>query len=117
MESEIDRLIEEQMPRVPSKAEELYDRAQEVLAENQPMIFLANGILGAGKNVRARPEKSWADSRREPLARGHTVSSAFRRYSRTSVLRSADRFPLPMVWRDAPARDSTSVIRRSIARR
>jgi len=51
-EAEIDRLIEEQMSaRTFEGRKRLYDRAQEVLAENQPMIFLASpNILAGAKN-------------------------------------------------------------------
>ncbi len=51
-EAEIDRLIEEQMSaRTFEQRKILYDRAQEVLAENQPMIFLASpNILAGAKN-------------------------------------------------------------------
>jgi len=51
-EAEIDRLIEEQMSaRTFEQRKKLYDRAQEVLAENQPMIFLASpNILAGAKN-------------------------------------------------------------------
>jgi peptide/nickel transport system substrate-binding protein len=51
-EAEIDRLIEEQMSaRTFEQRKKIYDRAQEVLAENQPMIFLASpNILAAAKN-------------------------------------------------------------------
>ena len=51
-EAEIDRLIEEQMSaRTFEQRKKIYDRAQEVLAENQPMIFLASpNILAGAKN-------------------------------------------------------------------
>jgi peptide/nickel transport system substrate-binding protein len=51
-EAEIDRLIEEQMSaRTFEQRKRIYDRAQEVLAENQPMIFLASpNILAGAKN-------------------------------------------------------------------
>jgi peptide/nickel transport system substrate-binding protein len=51
-EAEIDRLIEEQMSaRTFEQRKKLYDRAQEILAENQPMIFLASpDILTGAKN-------------------------------------------------------------------
>jgi peptide/nickel transport system substrate-binding protein len=51
-ETEIDRLIEEQMSaRTFEQRKKLYDRAQEILAENQPMIFLASpDILAGAKN-------------------------------------------------------------------
>ncbi len=52
-EAEIDRLIEEQMSaRTFAERKKLYDRAQEILAENQPMIFLASpNILVGAKNT------------------------------------------------------------------
>jgi peptide/nickel transport system substrate-binding protein len=52
-EAEIDRLIEEQMSaRTFNERKKLYDRAQEILAENQPMIFLASpDILVGAKNI------------------------------------------------------------------
>ena len=51
-EAEIDRLIEEQMSaRTFEQRKKIYDRAQELLAENQPMIFLASpNILAGAKN-------------------------------------------------------------------
>ena len=51
-EAEIDRLISEQMiARTFAQRNKLYDRAQEILAENQPMIFLASpDILAGAKN-------------------------------------------------------------------
>ncbi len=51
-EAEIDRLIEEQMSATSfEQRKKLYDRAQEILAENQPMIFLASpDILAGAKN-------------------------------------------------------------------
>ena len=51
-EAEIDRLIEEQMSaRTFEPRKKLYDRAQQILAENQPMIFLASpDILAGAKN-------------------------------------------------------------------
>jgi peptide/nickel transport system substrate-binding protein len=51
-EAEIDRLIEEQMSAPTfEERKKIYDRAQEVLAENQPMIFLASpNILAGAKN-------------------------------------------------------------------
>jgi len=51
-EAEIDRLTEEQMSaRTFEQRKKIYDRAQEVLAENQPMIFLASPhILAGAKN-------------------------------------------------------------------
>jgi peptide/nickel transport system substrate-binding protein len=52
-EAEIDRLIEDQMSaRTFEQRKKLYDRAQEILAENQPMIFLASpDILAGAKNT------------------------------------------------------------------
>ena len=48
-EAEIDQLIEEQMSaRTFEQRKKLYDRAQEILAENQPMIFLASPDILAG---------------------------------------------------------------------
>jgi peptide/nickel transport system substrate-binding protein len=51
-EAEIDRLMEEQLSaRTFEQRKKLYDRAQEILAENQPMIFLASpDILAGAKN-------------------------------------------------------------------
>jgi peptide/nickel transport system substrate-binding protein len=51
-EAEIDHLIEDQMSaRTFEQRKKLYDRAQEILAENQPMIFLASpDILTGAKN-------------------------------------------------------------------
>jgi peptide/nickel transport system substrate-binding protein len=51
-EAEIDRLVEDQMSaRTFDQRKKLYDRAQEILAENQPMIFLASpDILAGAKN-------------------------------------------------------------------
>ena len=51
-EAEIDRLIEEQMyARTFEQRKKLYDRVQEILAEYQPMIFLASpDILVGAKN-------------------------------------------------------------------
>ncbi|HET6930882.1 MAG TPA: ABC transporter substrate-binding protein [Candidatus Acidoferrum sp.] len=51
-EAEIDRLIEDQMSaRSFDRRKELYDRAQEILFEYQPMIFLASpDILAGAKN-------------------------------------------------------------------
>ena len=51
-EAEIDRLIGEQMSaRTFEQRKKLYDRAQEILAEYQPMIFLASpDILAGAKN-------------------------------------------------------------------
>lgn len=51
-EAEIDKLMEQQLS-VPNYEErkKLYDRVQEILAENQPMIFLASpDILAGAKN-------------------------------------------------------------------
>lgn len=52
-EAEIDRLIEEQMSaRTFEQRKKLYDRAQEIFAEKQPMIFLASpDILAGAKNT------------------------------------------------------------------
>ncbi|MGB7847662.1 MAG: ABC transporter substrate-binding protein [Candidatus Acidiferrum sp.] len=48
-EAEIDRLIEEQMSAPTfEQRKKLYDRAQEILAEEQPMIFLASPDILAG---------------------------------------------------------------------
>src|SRR5260370_15861597 len=51
-EAEIDRLIEQQMTaRTFEQRKKLYDRAPEVLDENQPMIFLASpNILSDSTN-------------------------------------------------------------------
>lgn len=51
-EAEIDRSIEDQMSaRTFEQRKKLYDRVQEILAENQPMIFLAStDILAGAKN-------------------------------------------------------------------
>jgi peptide/nickel transport system substrate-binding protein len=51
-ETEIDRLIEDQMSaRTFDPRKKLYDRLQEILAEYQPMIFLASpDILAGAKN-------------------------------------------------------------------
>jgi len=51
-EAEIDHLIEDQMSaRTFEQRKKLYDRAQEILADNQPMIFLASpDILAGAKN-------------------------------------------------------------------
>ena len=51
-EAEIDRLIGEQMiARTFAQRKKLFDRAQEILSENQPMIFLASpDILAGAKN-------------------------------------------------------------------
>lgn len=53
-EAEIDRLIGEQMTaRTFAQRKKLYDRAQEILSEYQPMIFLASPdiLAGAKKSV------------------------------------------------------------------
>ncbi len=52
-EAEIDRLIEDQMwASTFEQRKKLYDRAQEILAEEQPIIFLASPhILVGAKNV------------------------------------------------------------------
>ena len=48
-ESEIDRLMEQQLTVVDQRErKKLYDRVQEILAENQPMIFLASPDVLAG---------------------------------------------------------------------
>jgi peptide/nickel transport system substrate-binding protein len=51
-EAEIDRLMEQQLATPGySQRKKLYDRVQEILAENQPMIFLASpDILAGAKN-------------------------------------------------------------------
>jgi peptide/nickel transport system substrate-binding protein len=51
-EAEIDRLIEEQLSaRTFDQRKKLYDQAQEILSEYQPMIFLASpDILAGAKN-------------------------------------------------------------------
>ena len=52
-EAEIDKLMEQQLA-TPSyeQRKKLYDRVQEILAENQPMIFLASpDILAGAKNA------------------------------------------------------------------
>jgi len=51
-EAEIDRLIEDQMSaRTFDQRKKLYDRAQEILADYQPVIFLASpDILAGAKN-------------------------------------------------------------------
>jgi peptide/nickel transport system substrate-binding protein len=51
-EAEIDRLMEQQLATPGySQRKKLYDRVQEILAENQPMIFLASpDILVGAKN-------------------------------------------------------------------
>jgi len=52
-EAEIDRLMEEQVGTPGyEQRKKLYDRVQEILAENQPMIFLASPhILAGAKNT------------------------------------------------------------------
>jgi peptide/nickel transport system substrate-binding protein len=52
-EAEIDRLMEEQLTVTSyEQRKKLYDRVQEILAEFQPMIFLASpDILVAAKNI------------------------------------------------------------------
>jgi peptide/nickel transport system substrate-binding protein len=48
-EAEIDRLMEQQLTaRTFEQRKQLYDRVQEILAENQPMIFLASPHILAG---------------------------------------------------------------------
>jgi len=51
-EAEIDRLMEQQLSEQTfEKRKHLYDRVQEILAENQPMVFLASpDILVGAKN-------------------------------------------------------------------
>ena len=51
-EAEIDHLMEQQLTATnTAQRKKLYDRAQEILAENQPMIFLASpDILAGAKN-------------------------------------------------------------------
>lgn len=51
-EAEIDKLMEQQMVTLTySKRKQLYDRVQELVAENLPFIFLATSdVLVAGKN-------------------------------------------------------------------
>jgi peptide/nickel transport system substrate-binding protein len=51
-EAEIDRLMEQQLTATsPSQRKKLYDRVQEILVENQPMIFLATpDVLVGAKN-------------------------------------------------------------------
>jgi peptide/nickel transport system substrate-binding protein len=51
-EAEIDRLMEQQLSaRAYEERKRLFDRVQEILAENQPMIFLASPhILAGAKN-------------------------------------------------------------------
>ena len=52
-EAEIDRLMEQQLDaRTYEQRKRLYDRLQEILAENQPMIFLASpDILVGARNT------------------------------------------------------------------
>jgi len=53
-EAEIDRLMEQQLSATSTaQRKKLYDRVQEILAEHQPMIFLASPdiLVGAKKNV------------------------------------------------------------------
>src|SRR5712671_3234485 len=53
-EAEIDRLMEQQLTATNNaRRKKLYDRVQEILAEHQPMIFLASPdiLVGAKKNV------------------------------------------------------------------
>jgi len=52
-EAEIDRLMEQQLDTPGfEQRKKLYDRVQEILAENQPMIFLASPhILAGAKNT------------------------------------------------------------------
>jgi len=53
-EAEIDRLMEQQLTATNNaQRKKLYDRVQEVLAERQPMIFLASPdiLAGAKKNI------------------------------------------------------------------
>jgi peptide/nickel transport system substrate-binding protein len=48
-EAEIDRLMEQQLYATSyGQRKKLYDRVQEILAENQPMIFLASPHILAG---------------------------------------------------------------------
>ena len=50
-EAEIDRLMEQQLGTPGyEKRKKLFDRVQEILAENQPMIFLASPHILAGAN-------------------------------------------------------------------
>ena len=51
-EAEIDRLMEQQLATTgDEQRKRLYDRVQEILAQNQPMIFLASpDILVGAKN-------------------------------------------------------------------
>lgn len=52
-EAEIDRLMEQQLSTTSyEQRKKLYDRVQEILAENQPMVFLASpNILVGAKNA------------------------------------------------------------------
>jgi peptide/nickel transport system substrate-binding protein len=52
-EAEVDRLMEEQLSATSyERRKKLYDRVQEILADNQPMIFLASpDILVGAKNT------------------------------------------------------------------
>jgi peptide/nickel transport system substrate-binding protein len=53
-EAEIDRLMEQQLTATnPAQRKKLYDRVQEILAEHQPMIFLASPdiLVGAKKSI------------------------------------------------------------------
>jgi peptide/nickel transport system substrate-binding protein len=53
-EAEIDRLMGQQLATInPTLRKKLYDRVQEILAENQPMIFLASPhiLTGAKNNI------------------------------------------------------------------
>src|SRR2546427_9774809 len=52
-EAEIDRLMEQQLVAMNyTERKKLYDRVQEILAENQPMVFLASpDILVGAKNA------------------------------------------------------------------
>ncbi len=53
-EAEIDRLMEQQLTATNNaQRKKLYDRVQEILAERQPMIFLASPdiLVGAKKNI------------------------------------------------------------------
>ena len=52
-ESEIDQLMQQQLTVVdPRQRKKLYDRVQEILAENQPMIFLATpDVLVGAKSI------------------------------------------------------------------
>jgi peptide/nickel transport system substrate-binding protein len=53
-EAEIDRLMEQQLTATnTAQRKKLYDRVQEILAERQPMIFLAGPdiLVGAKKSI------------------------------------------------------------------